>query len=89
MSSTRPDRTAPRASSPPLWSATLPSWATAPQESRRRGRGLLAPLRASRLLRRRRAGAPPTRWTCARCGAEAHSGEAAAAHLQACHEAAG
>jgi hypothetical protein len=88
MSSTRPDRSAPRASSPPVWSATLPSWAMAPEEPRRRRNGLLAPWRAARKLRRRRAAPVPTRWTCARCGAEAHSGEAAALHVQSCRAAA-
>jgi hypothetical protein len=87
MSFPRPDRAAPRAPSPPLWSSTLPSWAAAPAAPRRWGRGLLGQVRAAGLLHRRRVPPAPTCWTCLRCGAQEQSAQAAALHLQGCHPA--
>jgi hypothetical protein len=87
MSSPQPDRAAPRAPSPPVWSSTLPSWAAAPGAPKRWGRGLLGQVRAAGLLRRGRVASAPTCWTCARCGAMEQSAQAAAMHLQGCRPA--
>jgi hypothetical protein len=87
MSSPRPDRAAPRAPSPPVWSSTLPSWAAPPAVPKRWSRGLLGSLSTAGLLRRRRVPHAPTCWTCARCGAIEQSAQAAALHLQGCHPA--
>jgi hypothetical protein len=87
MSSPRPERTAPRAPSPPVWSSTLPSWAAAPGAPKRWSRGLLGSVRVAGLLRRRRVALAPTCWTCSRCGAMEQSAQAAAIHVQDCRPA--
>jgi hypothetical protein len=58
----------------PMWSLTLPSWATAPRG--RRGSG-------ARNLHRDRPG--PQMWTCARCGERRQSAAEAGVHIQAAH----